>query len=281
MTPTISGGGANVVGSGGRNGVDTSACQKPGLTPVQLQACYLRAEIAAIQADINDAVAFEKNLGAAGCAHADPITNHCNWSYKSFAERLTTIRHLAGSGQPVRQVPSSDRGARQGATDRDEVNRQAERSQTIDHPMNAMLTSDSNRGAGRNEFRLVIANEIAEDVKLTTFVLGGQLDPADEFHAQPKCLGTGDGKGGNRVVVGDGEGSKAEVGGGLDHFAGRARAIGVGRMNVEVGRSGSRHPSVGSGFGGSSTAGATLGVMSEFWSRSRIPFTNRLDWAVL
>ena len=87
-TPTISGGGANVVGSGGRNGMDTSACEKPGLTPIDLQICYIRAEVHAIQADINDAVQLEKNLGAAGCVYPDAVSNHCNWSYKKFAEHL-------------------------------------------------------------------------------------------------------------------------------------------------------------------------------------------------
>jgi hypothetical protein len=89
--PTISGGGANVVGSAGRNGIDASACQKPGMTPAQIQICYVRAEVGAIQADIDDAVQIERGLGASGCVHPDAISNRCNWSYKGFAERVTTL----------------------------------------------------------------------------------------------------------------------------------------------------------------------------------------------
>ncbi len=88
VTPTISGGGANVVGSGGRHGVDTSACTSGKLSTKEVQKCFARARVTAVQADVDDAIAFEKSLGAAGCTHPDMIANHCNWSYKGFAESV-------------------------------------------------------------------------------------------------------------------------------------------------------------------------------------------------
>ena len=86
---TITGGGANVVGSSGRHTVDMSGCA--GKTANDYKQCVLRAQIKAINADINDALAFEKSLGAAGCLHPDMIANHCNWSYQGFAEGVTML----------------------------------------------------------------------------------------------------------------------------------------------------------------------------------------------
>src|SRR5205814_1778263 len=87
------------------------------------------------------------------------------------------------------------------------------------------------------------------------------------------------------------------VGGRLHHLGGGAGPVGVRRVHVQVrpgpAARGQRpaHPSPGGPAGGSSAAtggGSSAGAgasppLSALapWSRSRMPLTNRLDWAVL
>jgi hypothetical protein len=82
---------------------------------------------------------------------------------------------------------------------------------------------------------VILADEVAQEVELAAVQVAAQLDPGDQLHAQPVGLGPGHAQGRDRVVVGDRQGLEAHRGGGMYHLAGRTDAVGMGRVDVQVG----------------------------------------------
>ena len=149
-------------------------------------------------------------------------------------EDLAHTGHLARSRQVIGQMAPAQAGA-------GKTRRTASRS--IESPAFAVvhhcLDSLGSTGAERTplhcrERRVIVADEMPQDVDLTAIVLAGQLDPGDQFNTPPHRLGPGHRQGGDRVVVGDRQCRQADPCRGDDDFTRRANPVGMGRVDVQV-----------------------------------------------
>ena len=86
--------------------------------------------------------------------------------------------------------------------------------------------------------RIIIADEVSQDVKLTAFEFAGQLDARDQLDTPPCCLGPGHGQGRDRVMVGNGECAQPHSSRGHHDLARRADSVGMSGVHVQIG---SRH----------------------------------------
>ena len=120
---------------------------------------------------------------------------------------------LAGPDEPVGQMLAADRGAGMGVADRLEVDEQAELSEPIGHRLDPVGAPGAEVIRGADEGRVVVADEVAEQVDFLALALGRQLDPGDQFDAESFGLGAGDGDRREGVMVGDRDGGEADRGG--------------------------------------------------------------------
>ncbi len=82
---------------------------------------------------------------------------------------------------------------------------------------------------------MVGVNEEAEEMHLAIAVRGAQLDPVNQLDPEPSRLGTGDTQGREGVVVGDRQRREPDGGRRPNNLSRRTGAVGVGRVDVEVG----------------------------------------------
>ena len=163
-------------------------------------------------------------------------------------ERLAEAGDLVRPHQPVGQVAAAERGAGKGLAECHQVDLQAQRGESVGHRAKPIGAGAAERVRRRPQRRVVVADEVAEDVDLASPVVhGSQLDPADQLHAQTGRFGPGDGDCGKGVVVGDRQRRQADATGRDHHLAGRADAVGMRGVDVQIGRTRPRRPAGGWG----------------------------------
>jgi hypothetical protein len=167
-------------------------------------------------------------------------------------ENLARTADLSSACQIIGQVAPTQAGAGEDATDVAEIDRQPETAQPCDHGLNPLGSASAERCHAVEKSRVVIANEMSEHVKFTSAVLARKLNASDKLDTPPRGLGTRHGECGDRVMVGNCQGSQAYSSRCDDHFAWGASAVGVRCVYMEIGTvtrvSGGRWPKCRGGF---------------------------------
>jgi hypothetical protein len=106
--------------------------------------------------------------------------------------------------------------------------------QSGNHRLDSLVSTGAERCHRLQERQVIIADEMPQDVKLSTVLHTRELDPRDQLNAPPHGLGSGHRQGGDSVVVGDRKRRQADSCGGDDNFARRANPVGMRRVNVQI-----------------------------------------------
>jgi len=106
--------------------------------------------------------------------------------------------------------------------------------QPLDHPLGAADPAGTDPLALAAEARLRRVEVVAEDVDRLGVVLGGQLAAGQHHQVPPPSRGPRLLEPGGGVVVGERDARKVSPSCQLDHLARAQRAVGAGRMGVEI-----------------------------------------------
>jgi hypothetical protein len=104
-------------------------------------------------------------------------------------ENLARAADLSSACQIIGQVAPTQAGAGEDATDVAEIDRQPETAQPCDHGLNPLGSAGAERCHAVEKGPVVIANEMPEDVKLTSTVLARELNTSDKLDTPPRGLG--------------------------------------------------------------------------------------------
>ena len=150
-------------------------------------------------------------------------------------EGIAEARDLAGPCQVVGQVPASEHGAGNARRTASRSTRRPSSSSrtTIASIRRARPARRASIAAAR--VRLVLADEVSQDVQLATPVFAGQLDPVDQLDAPVTRFGLGHGERRDGVVVGDRQRREPDPRRGDHNLARRAGPVGMRRVDVQVG----------------------------------------------
>jgi hypothetical protein len=109
------------------------------------------------------------------------------------AENFAVARKLSGSDQPFGHMSPAQSRPWERAREGFEINRESEETESLGHGPDPSRPPSAQRRGRVHERRVIVAEEMAENVHFASLVLGRKLNAGDQLDAKAGCLGTCDG----------------------------------------------------------------------------------------
>lgn len=148
--------------------------------------------------------------------------------------------NLSSPDEELGHVLASERGVRERGRDLLGVHAQTELPEAVENLVESLSASKSSGGESGEQVRVLVVEEVAQEVDLPTEELGGEFNTRDQLDSQPVRFRPRDSQGGNRVVIGDRQGGESLLSSGSHNLPGRASAVGVSGVQMKVGTIASR-----------------------------------------
>jgi hypothetical protein len=149
-------------------------------------------------------------------------------------ESVSHVFYLASSGQVFGHVAPAEDGAGKCSFEGVLCNREAQGPKPGRHGTEALCPAGAELCHGFTQWRIIVTDKVSKNVQLAALEFAGELDTCDQLNTPPCRFGARHPKGGDRIVVGDGQGTQPHASGGDHDLARRADSVGIRGVNVQI-----------------------------------------------